>query len=328
VWFTADPTATTIARRLMAVNMSGTFRPLQAAPGDLTLHDVSADGTAIIAIDDRERKIFFAGSQGSDDRELTWLDRALLASMSPDSKQVLFFEAGKGGGALGTIFLRKTDGTAAVRLGEGYAISLSPDQKWVLAFTPSTPPRYWLIPTGAGEVAELKPPGIENISLQGFAADSRRIVLSANEPGHQARDYLFDTASNQLQPLTPEGIRGLVTPDGRFLFARDGKGIPQLFSVETGAPVREIKGLQDKDRPIQITADGTAIFVANYNGMSASVYRLRLDNGDRQLLKALEMHDPAGGFGITRVATTPDGQYFTYNTLRQLSELYLLQGLN
>ncbi len=36
----------------------------------------------------------------------------------------------------------------------------------------------------------------------------------------------------------------------------------------------------------------------------------------------------AGGFGITRVVTTPDGQYFAYNTLRQLSELYLLQGLN
>lgn len=37
------------------------------------------------------------------------------------------------------IFLRKTDGTAAVRLGEGYAVALSPDQKWVLALTPSDP---------------------------------------------------------------------------------------------------------------------------------------------------------------------------------------------
>lgn len=77
-----------------------------------------------------------------------------------------------------------------------------------------------------------------------------------------------------------------------------------------------------------MTADGTAVLVVNYNGMSASVYRLRLDSGDRQLVKTLEMHDPAGGFGITRVLTTPDGQYFAYNTLRQLSELYLLQGLN
>jgi len=328
VWFTADPTATTIARRLMSVNMSGAFRLLAAAPGDLTLHDVSTDGTAIIAIDDRERKIFFASSQGSEDRELTWLDRAVMAGMSPDGKQVLFFEAGKGGGALGTIFLRKTDGTAAVRLGEGYAIGLSPDQKWVLAFTPSTAPRYWLIPTGAGEVAELKPAGIENIALQGFAADSRRIVMTANEPGHPARDYLFDPASNQLQPLTPEGVRGPITPDGKFVFARSEKGVPELLPAEPGSPVREIKGLQDKDRPIQVTADGMAIFVATYNGMTASVYRLRLDNGDRQLVKTLEMHDPAGGFGITRVLTTPDGQQFAYNTLRQLSELYLLQGLN
>jgi hypothetical protein len=31
---------------------------------------------------------------------------------------------------------------------------------------------------------------------------------------------------------------------------------------------------------------------------------------------------------LTRALTTPDGQYFAYGTLRQLSELYLLQGLH
>jgi hypothetical protein len=45
-------------------------------------------------------------------------------------------------------------------------------------------------------------------------------------------------------------------------------------------------------------------------------------------VKTLEMRDPTGGFGVIRVLTTPDGQYFAYGTLRQLSELYLLQGLN
>jgi hypothetical protein len=328
VWFTADPTTTTIARRLMAVNMSGTFRLLAAAPGDLTLHDVSADGTAIIAIDDRERKIFFAGSPGTEDRELTWLDRAVLVDMSPDGKQVLFHEGGKGGGSLGTIFLRKTDGAAAVRLGEGYSIALSPDQKWVLAVTETNPRRRWLIPTGAGEATELKIAGLENIVPQGFTADSRQVVVMGNEPGHQVRDYLFDPDSGKLQPLTPEGVRGFVTPDAKFLIARGEKGPPEILPVEGGSPARELKGWQEKDRPIQVTADGSAIYVANYNGMSAAIYRVRVDNGSRQLIKTLEMHDPAGGFGITRVVTTPDGQYFAYNTLRQLSELYLLQGLN
>jgi hypothetical protein len=63
------------------------------------------------------------------------------------------------------------------------------------------------------------------------------------------------------------------------------------------------------------------------NGLSAAIYRLHLDSGDRQLVKTLGMRDSTGGFGVTRVVTTPDGQYFAYNTLRQLSELYLLQGL-
>jgi len=328
VWFTADPTTTTIARRLMGVKLSGTFRLLAAAPGDLTLHDVSADGTAIIAIDDRERKIFFSASPGTEDRELTWLDRAVLVDMSPDGKQVVFHEGGKGGGSLGTIFLRKTDGAAAVRLGEGYAIALSPDQKWVLAVTETNPRRRWLIPTGAGEVTELKLAGIENIVPLGFAADSRRVVVMANEPGHHARDYMFDPDSGKLQPLTPEGVRGFVTADGKFLIARGDKGPPQILPVEGGSPARELKGVQENDRAIQVTADGSTIYVANYNGMTAAIYRLRVDNGTRQLVKTLEMHDPAGGFGITRVVTTPDGQYFAYNTLRQLSELYLLQGLN
>ncbi len=328
VWFTADPTTTTIARRLMAVSLSGSFRLLAAAPGDLTLHDVSADGTAIIAIDDRERKIFFSDSQGAQDRELTWLDRAVLVALSPDGKQVLFHEGGKGGGSIGTLFLRKTDGTPAVRLGEGYSIALSPDQKWVLSSTEGQSRRHWLVPTGAGEVTELKPPGVENVVGLGFSADSRRVVLIANEPGHQARGYLFDNASGKLQPLTAEGVRPILTPDGKFLFVKGDKPLPDLIPVETGSPIREIKGWHETDRPIQVGEDGSVIFVANYNGMSASIYRLRVDNGERQLVKTLEMHDPAGGFGITRITMTADGKFFAYNTLRQLSELYLLKGVN
>ena len=327
VWFTADPAITTIARRLMAVTMSGTFRLLAAAPGDLTLHDVSPDGTAVIAIDDRERKIFFSGPADTPERELTWLDRAILVALTPDGKQVLFHEGGKGGGKLGTLFLRNTDGSAAVRLGDGYAIALSPDQKWVLASTPSERPRSSLIPTGAGEAIELKPTGIENIALLGFAADSHRVVLGANEPGHKGRVFLFDPASSKLQALTPEGTRGAVTPDGKFLIVVSDKPNLDLVPLDGASPAREIKGKQPLERVLQVSDDGKVALIVKYDGLTATVSRLHLETGDRQLVRTLEMHDPTGGFGITRVATTPDGQYFAFNTLRQLSELYLLQGL-
>ncbi|HKU24885.1 MAG TPA: protein kinase family protein, partial [Candidatus Sulfotelmatobacter sp.] len=326
VWFTADPTTTTIARRLMAVSLSGKFRLLAAAPGDLTLHDVSPDGTAIIAIDDRERKIFFASLRANEERELTWLDRAVLVAISPDGKQVLFHEGGKGGGAYGTVFLRKTDGSAAVRLGEGYARALSPDQKWVLTGTPSTPPRFWAIPTGAGEPVELKP-ALENVNPIGFAADNHRILLTGNEPGHQVRTFLFDSGPGKLQPLTAEGVRGMLSPDGKFIGIRGNDGSPEIVAVDAAAPPRVVKGAKPTDRFLQLSEDGRAAFVADVSGLTAKVFRVEIDTGQRQLIKTLEMKDPTGGFGITRVAVTPDGQYFAYNTLRQLSELYLLQGL-
>jgi hypothetical protein len=96
-------------------------------------------------------------------------------------------------------------------------------------------------------------------------------------------DYLFDVISGKLQPLPPEGIRGPVTPDGKFVFVRGNGPSPELIPVDGGLPIREMKGLQDRDRLIQITSDGAEAFVANPNGLSAAIYRVRLDSGDRQL---------------------------------------------
>jgi serine/threonine protein kinase len=328
VWFTADPTTATIARRLLAVSLSGDVRQLAAAPGELTLHDVSPDGTVIVSIDDRERKIFFVDAKDDQERDLTWLDRAVLVALAPDGKQLLFHEGGKGGGPLGTIFLRNTDGTSAVRLGEGYAVALSPDQKWVLAFQESNPRRTLLIPAGAGEVKDVNPAGVEDLVPQGFAADSRHVVVTANEPGHQPRDYLYEPDSKRMQPLTAEGVNGPVTPDGRFLGVRVNNAA-QLIPLGSRAAPRELKGLDDKDVPLQTTGDGRSMFVAHALGaFTAGIYRIDLETGQRQSIKTLTMHDPSGGYGITRVVTTPDGRYFAYNTLRQLSELYVLQGVH
>jgi len=45
---------------------------------------------------------------------------------------MLIEEDGDGGGPNYSVYLRKTDGSAAVRLGEGRAIALSPDSAWVV----------------------------------------------------------------------------------------------------------------------------------------------------------------------------------------------------
>ncbi|HEX6906463.1 MAG TPA: hypothetical protein VF154_07655 [Terriglobales bacterium] len=52
-------------------------------------------------------------------------------------------------------YVRKTDGSPAVLLGEGAAVALSPDGKWVVAQSPGSPAQLRLLPTGVGEARVL-----------------------------------------------------------------------------------------------------------------------------------------------------------------------------
>ena len=86
--------------------------------------------------------------------ELSWLDYTYPADLSADGKTLLFDEEG-GGGALDysksggltyAVYIRKTDGSPAVLLGEGGAVALSPDGKWVIAQTQESPSQFRLLP--------------------------------------------------------------------------------------------------------------------------------------------------------------------------------------
>ncbi len=71
--------------------------------------------------------------------DLTWFDWSGDRGMSADGKLLLFDESGEGGGASGGVYLRGTDGSPAVRLGDGVAIALSPDSEWAMTRIVSDP---------------------------------------------------------------------------------------------------------------------------------------------------------------------------------------------
>jgi len=48
---------------------------------------------------------------------------------------ILLDETAEGGGETGSIYLRPTDGSPAIRLGDGSARSISPDGQWVIRFS-------------------------------------------------------------------------------------------------------------------------------------------------------------------------------------------------
>src|SRR5579863_9699272 len=149
VWFSG--TRIGYGRYLSASDMSGHERLLAREPGTLTLQDVARDGRVLVTRD--VPRVGMVGLTAGDNRErdLSWMDWSAPKDLSEDGKTLLFSESGEGGGENYAAYIRQTDGSPAVRLGEGNCFALSPDKEWVLAGIPKPPVQLSLLPTRRSE---------------------------------------------------------------------------------------------------------------------------------------------------------------------------------
>ncbi len=336
VWFTA--TETGLDRDLSAVNMAGGKRLVARMPGTLMLFDIFHDGRILLGRASWRRELMGTVADGSKDRDLSWLDYSYPADLSNDGKTVLFDEEGVGGGArygktqelTYSVYIRSIDGSAAVRLGEGSAEALSPDQKWVIAQIPGSPAQFRLLPTKAGEAQPLTNDAINHNGAR-WMPDGKKFVFSGNEPGRGGRLYVQDVAGGQPVAIAPEGVNGTafaVSPDGLTVAAigPDLKGY--LYSTSGSGEPRVIPGLEPGDLPTSWSQDGHSLFVYQTGEVPAKVYRVDLAGGKRSLWKQLVPGDPAGVATIGPILVTPDGKAFVYGFHRTLADLYLVEGLN
>jgi hypothetical protein len=324
IWFSAHDGSTPYA--LNAVTLSGRERVIARAPVNLNLQDISRQGSVLVTrgITTAETFGHLARDSGEGERNLTWMDRAVTMDITPDGETILYREIGEGLRAGGAVYVRKGDGSFAGPLGEGAAMALSPDGKWVLAIRGS-PVELVLLPTGPGEPRTL-PRGNIEIPRTWFRwfADGKRILFMANEPGRPRRCFAQDIGGGAPKPVTPEGKVGCLvpSPDGKFVITRDA----EMYSLEGGEP-RPVPGLSRSERLIQWSADGRSIYVRNPEELPAKVYRIDLATGRRQLWKELAPSDPSGVDGIPFIWITPDGRSYVYSYNRELSDLYLVEGL-
>ncbi|HEY3125329.1 MAG TPA: WD40 repeat domain-containing serine/threonine protein kinase, partial [Thermoanaerobaculia bacterium] len=161
IWFTAS----TPRNALYAVTRSGRRRLIVSSHGNLTLQDISKDGRVLI--DCANERVGLLGLSAADarERDLSGLDWSRGPILSEDGKTLVFSELGAGGGVGYSVYLRRMDGSPAVRLGEGEALALSPDGKWVLAaLVRSSPVSLVLFPSGAGEARPLPKDSINHES--------------------------------------------------------------------------------------------------------------------------------------------------------------------
>jgi serine/threonine protein kinase len=329
VWFTGTKSGS--SRELRAVTLSGKDRLVYLGTGTLTLHDISKEGRVLFTRDDWRAGSIGLAPGAAKESDLSWHDWTIARDLSDDGKLFAFDESGEAGGETGAFYVRPTDGSPAVRLGDGLAPTLSPDGKWVLALIPGPDGRRSLMqfPTGAGESHAIATGSVQ-VHQAYFFPDMHHILeLGSVADGHGLRLWVQDLDGGAPRAISPEGAgfryRGCISRDGKRVAALDPERKAIVYDVAGGPPVF-VPGALDGDEPIQWTVDGKGLVVGRTE-IPNRVFTIDMTNGQRKVMKTFSSLDPTGLLDNARPSFSPDLKSYVYTYSRITSDLYVLDGL-
>jgi len=287
-------------------------------PVFLAIQDVSRDGRMLLTTGEGRSEISFRPATGIAERDLAWFSMSAASQFSADGTAVLLNEFGEAG--RGETYLRKTDGSPAVRVAEETVRTLSPDAAWIARVDGG---KVLLLPTGAGELRTLSQPGFDYDSVSWFP-DGRRLLVVGSQGGRGQRLFVQDASGGALTPLSTEGIRGecRISPDGSFVAAEQRDGF-WIYPVD-GRPRWRLSGVEAGETIASWSEDGRAVLTTVQGRTPFPVYRVDVQNGRRDLWKTVAPADPAG-ISNAQILLRPDGSS-VMNVVRWNNNLFLVEG--
>ena len=340
VWF-GEPHNTT-ASIFKAVDVtSGRVREIARMGGFWVLLDVGRDDAVLAKLVSRRFSIVL-GREGEADRNLSLFDFSIAVDLSARGDVALIGEFGgdrdnTGKDIMPAMYLRRSDGSPAVRLAEGIPLGLSPDGAWVLTEIRSSSSGLSLVPTGPGSTRVLPRGPISSYAFlqrAAFFPDGRRVVFSASREGEAPRLWSQGTDGAPPEPFGPEGTSNpVVSPDGRLVAVlsrgKEGSEI-QVLDATTGLPLAGTpsRRVSDGVSLIRFAEDPSLLWVAQVSDSSAKIQTLSLATGAVRTIREIRPADPAGVFGgIRPVVVSADGRTYVASYSRNLSDLYMIRGL-
>ncbi len=211
-----------------AIDMQGHRRVALSLPERVRFFDISRKGEALMSTGFSEFGILGTAPGDKEERDLSCLDSGTVAGISDDGQVIIANVTGETGNSKGSLYLRKTDGSPPIRIGDGHAYKLSPDGKWISGYvlTEDGSRRFLMLPTGPGEPVEIKPPGVFPANVYGWFGQDKYMVIGFL-PGKKYQCFEFDNQKGTLRPVCPEGIPDatiyFLSPDHK-LFLSPGPG--------------------------------------------------------------------------------------------------------
>ena len=325
---------------LWSVTQTGSARIIARFPAEPILFDIAPDGRALIST--VERRLQMMVSADGQERDLSWLSASAVRGITDDGKTVVFEDVSDAPGAARSVWIRTTDGAPATRLGEGRPLDISANGRWVAATITGPSARLVLYPTGPGERRILAEGGYDYPAAT-FLPDGRKLLFveapSVNRTEPMTFPFRFkvaDLTSGAVTDLAPEEggvhVRHAIAPDGRsVLVKRQGGGffiIPFESTTWRWNSVQQVPGLEEGDFIRRWTRDG--VYSMRFEPRALRIDRIHMPTGARTIWKQLAPPDLAGvsspGVGGF-FAVTADGRSYAYSYERELSTLYLIDGL-
>jgi eukaryotic-like serine/threonine-protein kinase len=217
-----------------------------------------------------------------------------------------------------TTWLRRVERPEPVRLGEGEALGFSSDMRSVLSVIYGPPSRLSVLPIGPGETKALPNPDGLTITAGSWLPDGKHVVFLGAVRNGPLRGYLQNVHDGKLRPFTDPGMSA-----GRFWelpVSPDGSRVAILGAAS------EVPTTGRGEYPVEWTADGRALFVAEPSNVPHRVFKIDLSTGRRELWKELRPSQ-AAGIRWSAVSVTPDGRTFLHMYSRLLSNLYVAEGI-
>jgi Tol biopolymer transport system component len=326
IWFSASDSGS--AENLRGITLSGKLREIVDVPGGMWVQDIR-NGLVLMATHQQRIDIRGMAPGGKEEKELGWLGWSELRDISADGRKVLFEEEAEGGGPNYTVYLRDTDGTPPVRIGEGVGQAISPDGRWVVT-QPAKKGALFVVPTGAGQAHQLTHDSI-TYGRAKFFPDGRRLLASGIEPGHGVRDYVIDMKTGDSKPLTPEGIAGTrISPDGRLIAVIGSDNNWGVWPTD-GSAFRPIPGLDGNYYISGWSPDSAYVYAASSQSGAETggvkVYRVNVATGKMDFWKSFGTNLPAGTLSVSAPMLSNDGNAYVYVHVQVLSEAYVVKGL-
>ena len=314
------------AFKVLAVTLAGRRRTALESAGGLTIRDVRPDGRWLATRDDFLQGMPALLPGQTAERDLSWLDLSDRPVLSGDGKTIVFTEQSGSLGANYAVCLRRTDGSAVVRLGEGTPEDLSPDGKWALAVVPTSPQQLVLYPTGAGDARRLDRGGIESYESAVFFPDGKSVLACGHEPGHGSRCYVQEIGGGTSRAVTPEGTtRGMLSPDAsRILVYASGTGL--VIYPAAGGEGRPVPGTTPDDGAVRWSRDGNSLFVYHASDVPLRIARLNVASGTRDIVRTLGPADLSGVTSVSSPFLAMDEKSYAYSFQRTISHLFLVDG--